>query len=250
MKVLLRFADERARNIRYYLRRRYGSKAELPKLIRIAVANAVSQETTEGMLYTTFRRLKEEGACQPDYDNYAALKGGDIVYGMDEPLPLDDIVEKMGIEDGLWALQALTEPIPPWVYLYLAKVAERTLPIWEKRHPDDQCPRQAIEGIGDFVAGRITRKQLKRLALAASAVADIAYADADADYTADIYTDAYAAALAAYACAYATCAAADADATYAAAHTAYASAVATYAGADAERQWQTAQFLLELRKGG
>ena len=41
MRLTITYTDSRARDIRYFLRRKYNSKAELPKLIRKAVQNEV-----------------------------------------------------------------------------------------------------------------------------------------------------------------------------------------------------------------
>ena len=41
MRVTLSFTDSHARDIKYFLRQKYNSKAELPKLIKIAVQNEV-----------------------------------------------------------------------------------------------------------------------------------------------------------------------------------------------------------------
>ncbi len=197
------------------------------------------------MLYTTFKLLRKYGACHEDYDKFAALKGSDKTYGMDTPIPLDDIVETMGLADGLWALRALTAPIPSWVWLMGAEFAERVLPIFEKQHPNDKRPKAAIQGIRDWVVGKITREELLRFAAAAyDAYANAAYAAnanayayANANAAANNANAAYAAAYAAYA---ANAAAYDANAAY----DTYAYANAAY---DAERKWQTDRFLELLR---
>ena len=95
--------------------------------------------------------------------------------------------------------------------LFAADCAERGLPLFEARRPDDARPRRAIEAARAFARGEIGRGELRAAAYAAHA----AYAAAD-----------YAAYAAAYA---AASAAADAAADY---------ATAAYARAD-ERAWQT-----------
>jgi hypothetical protein len=109
--------------------------------------------------------------------------------------------------------------------LFAADCAERVLPIFEKRYPNDKRVRECIEGVRAFARGEITRDELIKLRSAAYAAYAAAYA---ADYAA-----AYAAAYAAYAAA-------------AAAYAAYAYAAAAYAAYAAarksERVWQRRRF--------
>jgi len=101
--------------------------------------------------------------------------------------------------------------------LFAADCAERALPIWEKKYPDDDRPLKAIKAARAFAKGKIS---FKTVIAARNAAYDAAY-------------DAGAAAAAA---AYAATAAADA--------TAAAAVAAAYAAADAaaarkkERKWQ------------
>lgn len=207
------------------------------------------------MLYTTFKLLREQGACQADYDKFAGIKGGVEQYGDDTPIPLDEIVEAMGLADSLWALRALTAPIPSWVYLMLAEYAERVLPIFERWHPEDERPRKAIQAVRDFVAGKITKDQLKVFVSTAYS----AYASAgggafavDAAYSA-YASAAFASACSAYASAYPAYASVVAIASASAASF-YAVDASTSAVAasfyTAEIKWHTKRFLELLRKGG
>lgn len=52
-------------------------------------------------------------------------------------------------------------------------VAEIVLPIYEKKHPGNNAPREAIKAAKDYIAGYITLDQLvaKRMAAAAAAAA-------------------------------------------------------------------------------
>ncbi len=211
------------------------------------------------MLYTTFALAHAAGACISSYRRMAKHLGGISKYGKDKPIPLDQVIEVCGVRDAFWALRCLSDPVPDSVRLMIAGFAERVLPIFEKRYPKDNRPRAAIQAVRDFVAGKITREQL-RAAYAAAYAAYAAY-EAAAAYTATAaytgayvaYTAAYAAYTAAYAAytavAYtatpAAAARAHADAAHAAAHAhAYAAAYA------AEREWQKGKFLELLRKGG
>ena len=161
------------------------------------------------MLYTTFKLLREHRACSSDYNKLAGLKGGVNEYGDNTPIPLDEIVKTLGLADGLWALQALTEPTPSWVWLMGAEFAERVLSIFARKYPEDERPRKAIEAIRDFTAGQISRAELMKAAYAAH---DAAYA------------------------------------AHAAASDAAHAAHADYAARGAERKWQIKRFL-ELLQG-
>jgi hypothetical protein len=106
------------------------------------------------------------------------------------------------------------------------------LPIYEKRYPGNNAPREAIEAGKAYLAGTINidvlREKRDAAAYAADAAADAAYASAAA-YAADASS---AAAYAADASADAAYASAYADAAYASAYAAYASS-ATDASASA-----------------
>lgn len=54
---------------------------------------------------------------------------------------------------------------------WAADCAERALPIYEKIHPDDSRPREALEAIRTFAAGGKRTRQLRVAALAAFAAA-------------------------------------------------------------------------------
>jgi hypothetical protein len=132
----------------------------------------------------------------------------------DEPISLIYILETLDIKDAIWCLRCFDYKD---YCLFLADIAESVLPIYEKKHPDNDAPRKAIEAIRKYHKGEIDREQLTAAAYAAAAYADAAAA-AYAAYAAAAYA---AAADAAYA---AAAYAAAADAAYAAA--AYADAAA------------------------
>jgi hypothetical protein len=66
-----------------------------------------------------------------------------------------------------WALEA-------------ARLAEQVLPIFEKEHPDDERPRQAIEAIREWAQGRreLGMAEVRKLSLNAHAAAREAKTDA------------------------------------------------------------------------
>ena len=120
---------------------------------------------------------------------------------------------------------------------YAIFAAEQVIDIFEKKYPDDQRPRNAINAAKKYLE-QPSEKNKKAAADAAyaAAAADAADAAADAAYAADAaaYAAAYAAAAAAYAADDAAADAADAaDAAADAAYAAYAAAAAA-AAADAD----------------
>jgi hypothetical protein len=113
--------------------------------------------------------------------------------------------------------------------LFAAACAEHVLPIFEKRYPDDDRPRRAIETARLFADGRATAEELENAYAAAAYAAAYAYAAYAAYVAANAAANAYAA-NAAYVAAYA------ADAAYAAAN---AAANAYAASRSRERKWQS-----------
>lgn len=59
--------------------------------------------------------------------------------------------------------QALLRPIALWA----AKYAQEALSVFESRHPDDACPREAIEAGREFGNGKKRDKSLRMCAFAA-----------------------------------------------------------------------------------
>ena len=62
--------------------------------------------------------------------------------------------------------------------LFAADCAERVLPIWEKKYPDDLRPRKAIEAARLFADGKITKEKLADARVAARVAAGVATGDA------------------------------------------------------------------------
>lgn len=115
--------------------------------------------------------------------------------------------------------------------LFAAACAERVLPLYEARFPDDERPRVAIQTATQFALGHATTKELRSAAVAAAAAYDAVAA---------------AAAYAAVAVAAAAAAAAAYDAAAAADNAAWR-AVKHLSDRHAERAWQveTLRALLE-----
>jgi hypothetical protein len=153
---------------------------------------------------------------------------------------LAEAFAKLGRPDWwLWLARAYGVVLDkPRLVTFAADCAERALPKFEERYPDDKRPRQAIDAARAWVTCPSPAYAATAAAYAAAYAAATAATDAYAAYTADAD-----AAYAAYAAAYA--AAAATDATYAAADAATAATYAAAYAAAAERLWQ-ADRLREL----
>jgi hypothetical protein len=192
-------------------------------------------------LDTSFSLLRKHGACPEGYRKLARYLGDVDTYGEDRPIPIAVILESNGVADALWSLRACTdEKAAADVARRLAiQFARDVLPIFEKRYPNDDRPRKAIDAAEDFLAGKIDAEALlkaRRHAAYAAAYAAAAYAAAAAAYAA-AYADA----------AYAAAAYAAAAAAYAAAAAAYAAdRLATHTKAKEEARARQAQMMLAL----
>jgi len=171
------------------------------------------------MLHTTFSKLHEAGACIGSYCKLAKHMGGIAKYGKDTPIPLSEILSVCGLDDALWALQAIVEPADREIRLLACDFAERVLPIFEKLYPNDKRPRAAIETARRYANGEATIEELNA---ARSAAWDAAW---DAARSA-----------ARYAARYAAWSAAESAARYAAWY------AARYADWYAEKEWQEQRF--------
>ena len=141
------------------------------------------------MLHTTFRKAKEAKACIESYKRMAKAVGGIKKYGLDTPIPLDKILEVCGLNDTLWTLGIVLEPADREIRVFVCDCVERVLPLFEKKYPDDNRPRQAIETARKFANGQANKVELdaadaaawaaaRAAALAARDVRDVAGAGA------------------------------------------------------------------------
>jgi hypothetical protein len=73
----------------------------------------------------------------------------------DEVLELRTILESNGLNHTIWAFQAV-DGKDKEIRLFAADCAELVLPIYEKRYPDDNRPRFAIQAARDYANGLIT----------------------------------------------------------------------------------------------
>lgn len=145
-------------------------------------------------LTTTLNKIR---ACSPCTSGWKTL----LTYlgkteADDAEINLLTVLESNGVPDMLWCLRATTEDSKRIASQLAIEFAEQALPIFEKRKPDDNRPRAAIQAARDFLDGTIGIEELRK------AHADASYAYAA--YAADAADAAYAA--------YASYAYADADA--------------------------------------
>ena len=113
------------------------------------------------MLHTTFRKARKAGACLSKYKKMAKALGGVKKYGKDTPIPLDKILDVCGFDAALWCLCCVIEPADREIRLLACDFAEHTLPIFEKKYPNNKQPRQAIEINRKFAEGKATRGELE-----------------------------------------------------------------------------------------
>lgn len=103
------------------------------------------------MLHTTFRLLKDAGACRGSYLMLARHLGGIKKYGRDTPIPLSVGVDKKFDWDDLFWTFAEAVPDEQHVErdiilrLFATDCAVRKLTLFESDCPDDMRPREAIK---------------------------------------------------------------------------------------------------------
>ena len=130
------------------------------------------------MLSTTFALLHDARACADRYRHLAKALGGIEAYGRDTPITIERILQANGLDDALWALQAV--PAEQKVErdklarLMACDCAERALPLYEVRYPADTRPRQTIEVSRRFAHGQATAEELAAAWAAARDAADAA----------------------------------------------------------------------------
>lgn len=90
----------------------------------------------------TFRQAREEGACPGSYRRMARHVGGITRFGRDTPLPIATVLDVLGLEDALWALDAAG--YRRVLRLWACDCAERAVQIFERARPGDRRPREAV----------------------------------------------------------------------------------------------------------
>ena len=109
-------------------------------------------------VYTTLNKIRK---CKPCTNGWEKLLISlNKTQPDDEPLALTYILDSNGLNDAIWCLRALPDKHRDKIVLFTADVAERVLPIYEKQHPNDFRPRQAIQAARDFIDEKIDKKTL------------------------------------------------------------------------------------------
>lgn len=188
------------------------------------------------MWTTTLNKISEHDPCLSGWRKLLAGLGKTTAD--DEPLTIATILRINGLDDALWALQAVDEQDRE-IRNLACDYAEFVLPVWEAKYPDDQRPRQAIEVARRYADGMATTDELD---VAGTAACDAA-CDASRDAAWATACDAALAAALAAACDAARAAARAAGAAtwdYARAAALASAGAATWASGHAadEREWQ------------
>jgi hypothetical protein len=113
---------------------------------------------------TTLNKIKAHSPCE---DGWAKL----LLFlnktqADDEPLSIATIIESNGIKDAVWALRAVGGKDKE-IRLFSADCAESVLHIYEKRYPNDDRPRKAIQAARDYANGVIGKDELDAAGAAA-----------------------------------------------------------------------------------
>jgi hypothetical protein len=140
---------------------------------------------TEMILATTFRLLKQHGACSDRYAHLAKALGGVRKYGADTPIPLWRILETNGRDDTYWAFQAVPENQVAWrdriARLHACDCVCST-PLADGRVVydllKDERSRQAVATAEAYALGLVPASRLDAAQAAAGAAAGDAARDA------------------------------------------------------------------------
>lgn len=128
------------------------------------------------ILTTSFALLRAAKACTGRYDHLAAALGGIAEYGEETPIPITLVLKAIGLEDTIWALQAVNPgqraAADKLARLLAADCAEHILVLYEREYPNDWRPRQAIQAARQFALGAITAEQLSAAHVAAQDAAN------------------------------------------------------------------------------
>ncbi len=128
------------------------------------------------MLYTTFNLAKAAGACSGSYEKMARALGGVKKYGADTPIPLAKTLEVCRLDNTLWTLRCTTLDSKTISVTYACDCAERVLPVYEAKYPDDKRVRSCIEIPRKYLTGEASEEDVERARTAAATAAEAAEA--------------------------------------------------------------------------
>ena len=138
-------------------------------------------------LTTTLNKIRACSPCASGWRTLVKHLGED--FDPNAEINLLTVLESNGVADMLWTLRAAIGQDSKRVASQLAiEFAATTLPIFEKRSPNDERPRKAIQAARDYLDGKISLEELRSCrshaadAADAAAYAAAAYAAADAAY--------------------------------------------------------------------
>lgn len=106
---------------------------------------------------TTLNQILAKHPCVDGWEELLAHLGK--VKADDEPLAIITILDSNGLDDALWALRAV-EGKDCEIRLMACDFAESVLGLFEKKHPDDNRPREAIEVVRKFAKGEATKAEM------------------------------------------------------------------------------------------
>ena len=128
---------------------------------------------------TTLKKIRKHGPCADGWAKLLEHLGK--TKPDDEPINLLTILESNGVKDMLWALRGVDHPERDKIARLMAcDFAEAVLPIFEKKYPDDERPRNSIKVARRYANGKATDKELAAAGAAAWDAAWAAWAAGDA----------------------------------------------------------------------
>ena len=134
-------------------------------------------------LTTTLNKIRACGPCTSGWQTLLKHVGKD--FDPDAEINLLTILESNGVADMLWTLRATDQDSKRVASQLAIEFAEQALPIFEKRRPNDERPRKAIQAARDYLDGKISLEELRSCRSHAAAAAADAYAAYAADAAAD-----------------------------------------------------------------
>ena len=115
-------------------------------------------------LYTTLALIEAKHPCSSGWAMLLSSLTPKQREQRDRRIPIKHIIKSNGVADALWALRCVPESQATKrdkvALLFAIKCAKRSLPIFEKRYPEDKRPRQAIEVAYRYAMGRATKEDL------------------------------------------------------------------------------------------
>ncbi len=122
---------------------------------------------------TTLNKIKAHSPCEDGWNKLLNHLGK--THADDEPLSIATIIQSNGIKDAVWALRAV-EGKDKEIRLFAADCAESVLHIYEKKYPNDDRPRKAVQAARDYANGVIGKDELAAARDAAWAAGGAAWA--------------------------------------------------------------------------